>query len=206
MEPYSNSSNATLPLRGDRACYLERTFTTLDSYGKNEGISEGLPAGPPPLCGDSLQRLRGRPESLPEPARNVRRSRRITPDGRKTPIGVFRKICGQNGGLVGHRQTHSVRVCSPPSRRVAPLRPRSAGLTAWTPAPRTRVRLLSDEDQSRRPHPGRRPGRRPVPNDRTRPPTAERIPLRNPRQLVLKHPSDAEGERDATQDYPESAA
>ena len=56
---------------------------------------------------------------------------------------------------------HSVRVCSPPSRRVAPLRPRSAGLTALTPAPRTRVRLLSDEDQSRRPHPGRRPGRRP---------------------------------------------
>ena len=41
-------------------------------------------------------------------------------------IGVFRRIGGQNGGLVGHRQTHSVRVCSPPSRRVAPLRPRPA--------------------------------------------------------------------------------
>ena len=57
-------------------------------------------------------------------------------------IGVFRRIGGQNGGLVGHRQTHSVRVCSPPSRRVAPLRPRSAGLTAWTPAPRTPVLAL----------------------------------------------------------------
>ena len=42
----------------------------------------------------------------------------------------------------GHRQTHSVRVCSPPSRRVAPLRPRCAGLTAWTPAPRTLVPAL----------------------------------------------------------------
>ncbi len=30
---------------------------------------EGLPAGPTPsLCGDSLQRLQGRPESLPDPA------------------------------------------------------------------------------------------------------------------------------------------
>ena len=57
-------------------------------------------------------------------------------------IRVFRRIGGQNGGLVGHRQTHSVRVCSPPSRRVAPLRPRSAGLTAWTPAPRTPVLAL----------------------------------------------------------------
>ena len=57
-------------------------------------------------------------------------------------LGVFRRIGGQNGGLVGHRQTHSVRVCSPPSRRVAPLRPRSAGLTAWTPAPRTPVLAL----------------------------------------------------------------
>ena len=34
-----------------------------------------------------------------------------------------------------HRQANSVRVCSPTSRRVASLRPRSAGLTALTPAP-----------------------------------------------------------------------
>ena len=40
------------------------------------------------------------------------------------------------------RQTHSVPVCSPPSRRVAPLRPRCAGLTAWTPAARTSVPAL----------------------------------------------------------------
>ena len=34
--------------------------------------NEGLPAGPTPsLCGDSLQGLQGRPESLPEPARKV---------------------------------------------------------------------------------------------------------------------------------------
>ena len=36
-----------------------------------------------------------------------------------------------------HRQANSVRVCSPTSRRVASLRPRSAGRTALTPAPRT---------------------------------------------------------------------
>ena len=57
-------------------------------------------------------------------------------------VGVFRRICGQNGEPVGQRQTHSVRVCSPPSRRVAPLRPGCAGLTAWTPAPRSGSRLL----------------------------------------------------------------
>ena len=34
-----------------------------------------------------------------------------------------------------HRQANSVRVCSPTSRRVASLRPRSAGRTALTPAP-----------------------------------------------------------------------
>ena len=28
-------------------------------------------------------------------------------------VRVFRRICGQNGGLVVPRQTHSVRVCSP---------------------------------------------------------------------------------------------
>ena len=42
-----------------------------------------------------------------------------------------------------HRQANSVRVCSPTSRRVASLRPRSAGLTALTPAPRTLVQTGS---------------------------------------------------------------
>ena len=42
-----------------------------------------------------------------------------------------------------HRQTNSVRVCSPASRRVATLRPRFAGLTALTPAPRTLVQTGS---------------------------------------------------------------
>ena len=42
-----------------------------------------------------------------------------------------------------HRQANSVRVCSPTSRRVASLRPRSAGLTALTPAPRTLVQIGS---------------------------------------------------------------
>ena len=42
-----------------------------------------------------------------------------------------------------HRQASSVRVCSPTSRRVASLRPRSAGLTALTPARRTLVQTGS---------------------------------------------------------------
>ena len=37
----------------------------------------------------------------------------------------------------------SVRVCSPPSRRCAALRPRFAGLKAWTAAPRTLVQTAS---------------------------------------------------------------
>ena len=37
----------------------------------------------------------------------------------------------------------SVRVCSPPSRRCAALRPRFAGLKAWTAAPRTLVQTTS---------------------------------------------------------------
>ena len=68
---------------------------------------------------------------------------RPAPRRHETPAkkeGVFRRICGQNGGLVVPRQTHSVRVCSPPSRRVAP--PPLRGATAWTPAPRTRVPAL----------------------------------------------------------------
>ena len=40
-------------------------------------------------------------------------------------------------GWPGHRPTHSFGVCSPSSRRVAPLRPRYAGLSALTTAPRT---------------------------------------------------------------------
>ena len=55
------------------------------------------------------------------------------------------------------RQTHSVPVCSPPSRRVAPLRPRCAGLTAWTPAARTSVPCSClTRTHSRRPEARRR--------------------------------------------------
>ena len=52
---------------------------------------------------------------------------------------VDRKICGRRR----HRQANSVRLCSPASRRVASLRPRSAGLPALTPAPRTLVQTGS---------------------------------------------------------------
>ena len=43
----------------------------------------------------------------------------------------------------GHRPTDILGVCSPPSRRVAALRPRFAGLSALTAAPRTLVRTGS---------------------------------------------------------------
>ena len=52
---------------------------------------------------------------------------------------VDRKMCGHRR----HRQPNSVRVCSPASRRLATLRPRFAGLTALTPAPRTLVQTGS---------------------------------------------------------------
>ena len=51
----------------------------------------------------------------------------------ETGLGSTARCCGRRR----HRQANSVRVCSPTSRRVASLRPRSAGLTALTPAPRT---------------------------------------------------------------------
>ena len=51
----------------------------------------------------------------------------------ETGLGSTARCCGRRR----HRQANSVRVCSPTSRRVASLRPRSAGLTALTSAPRT---------------------------------------------------------------------
>ena len=53
-------------------------------------------------------------------------------------FGVFRRICGQNGGLVVPRQTHSVPMLAAVKARCS-VAPRCVGLTAWTPAPRTRV-------------------------------------------------------------------
>ena len=65
---------------------------------------------------------------------------------RRTAEGLSKKGLPQNLWVERRagspRQTHSVPVCSPPSRRVAPLRPRCAGLTAWTPAARTSVPAL----------------------------------------------------------------
>ena len=57
----------------------------------------------------------------------------------ETGLGSTARYCGRRR----HRQANSVRVCSPTSRRVASLRPRSAGLTALTSAPRTLVQTGS---------------------------------------------------------------
>ena len=43
--------------------------------------------------------------------------------------------------LAAHRRANTMRVCSPASRRLAPLRPRGARLSALTPAPRTLVQI-----------------------------------------------------------------
>ena len=61
------------------------------------------------------------------------------PELTETGLGSTARCCGRRP----HRQANSVRVCSPTSRRVASLRPRSAGLTALTPAPRTLVQIGS---------------------------------------------------------------
>ena len=60
----------------------------------------------------------------------------------ETGLRSTARCCGRRR----HRQANSVRVCSPASRRVASLRPRSAGLPALTPAPRT----LGQTDSCRR--------------------------------------------------------
>ena len=58
---------------------------------------------------------------------------------KETGLRSTARYCGHRR----HRQANSVRVCSPASRRVASLRPRSAGLAALTPAPRTLVQAGS---------------------------------------------------------------
>ena len=75
---------------------------------------------------------------LPQLARmveNVAEREELT----ETGLGSTARCCGRRR----HRQANSVRVCSPTSRRVASLRPRSAGLTALTSAPRTLVQTGS---------------------------------------------------------------
>ena len=57
--------------------------------------------------------------------------------------GVDRYDATKRIRAVQKHYTNSVRVCSPTSRRVASLRPRSAGRTALTPAPRTLVQTGS---------------------------------------------------------------
>ena len=58
---------------------------------------------------------------------------------KETGLRSTARCCGHRR----HRQANSVRVCSPASRRLASLRPRSAGLTTLTPAPRTLVQTGS---------------------------------------------------------------
>ena len=109
----------------------EQLQVVMEAESREQGI-DGSELDP---LKDEPSRVHGLPgcERFPQTAGLGSVARRVSP-------GVFRRICGQNGGLVVPRQTHSVRVCSPPSRRVAP--PPLRGATAWTPAPRTRVPAL----------------------------------------------------------------
>ena len=85
---------------------------------------------------NSASRSRRHRQSPRDPgARHVAEREELT----ETGLGSTARWCG----LRRHRQANSVRVCSATSRRVASLRPRSAGLTALTSAPRTLVQTGS---------------------------------------------------------------
>ena len=126
-------------------------------------------AAGPRFVGSVASRCRAqRSTARPSPTRSYRpcgsqpsqraqdRSNRIVSvlafDARNLLLSVGEREHPPNSGLVTtarccgrrrHRQTNSVRVCSPASRRVAAPRPRFAGLTALTPAPRTLVQTGS---------------------------------------------------------------
>ena len=72
-------------------------------------------------------------------------TRRLEPACSRPPgTGQFRtRVDPKMLWWPGHRPTHSFGGCSPSSRRVAPLRPRYAGLSALTTAPRTPVQTGS---------------------------------------------------------------
>lgn len=78
-------------------------------------------------------RERNKPSSL-RPGRRRPSSSRSFPSASSER---FRALPQSPGRPRTAPSSPSVSVCSPSSRRSATLRPRSAGLTAWTPAPRT---------------------------------------------------------------------
>ena len=82
------------------------------------------------------------PGSVPTPALRFRRMNMSGTSPALAKPGSSAESVGRMEDGLSPRQTPIVRVCSPASRRVAPLHPRCAGLTAWTPAPRTLVRAL----------------------------------------------------------------
>ena len=71
--------------------------------------TEGLPAGPTPsLCGDSLQGLQGRPESLPEPAWTELGSH-AGDLHRESPVETSLLVGGDVGAVLGYDASRLIR-------------------------------------------------------------------------------------------------
>ncbi len=105
------------------------------------GAVEARPPGAPHLADDVV--IRPVPQHVPHQlADRLVAGRRVVVAlvrSRDLTSGSTTRCCG----LRWHRQTTSVRVCSPSSRCLATLGPRFAGLTALTTAARTLVRTGS---------------------------------------------------------------
>ena len=145
--------------RGRLAELVRRNLRTVRAYLLKEDFQSLWGYVSPYWAGQFLDRwctrtMRSRLDPMKEVARMVALAPRPDSELVPSPGAVLQWRCRrlQRKGLPQNlwverragspRQTHSVPVCSPPSRRVAPLRPRCAGLTAWTPAARTSVPAL----------------------------------------------------------------
>ena len=133
------------PSADDRALTTPTAAKAL-TYARNWANSTRREPAPPNP--DDLERLEAdldrawhAPDTDPRLKKRILRALIVAEreEPTETRLGSTARCCGRRR----HRQANSVRVCSPTSRRVASLRPRSAGLTALTPAPRTLVQTGS---------------------------------------------------------------
>ncbi len=141
-EPPMSTPTTGWPRRGGAG----RLNTRCSSATRNKGAPAPSPSGP------RLRRRAAKDEAATGSVRAASTSRRMPSwnspawfavaereEPTETGLGSTARCCGRRR----HRQANSVRVCSPTSRRVASLRPRSAGLTALTPGS-SRLALADD--------------------------------------------------------------
>ena len=122
---------------------LDENPTVPPCVREDPGYREALLPHQGPVCcpegrqhGGPLRRLGRHPRRRRQPLHAMKDRRAVVAEREElteTGLGSTARCRGRRR----HRQANSVRVCAPTSRRVASLRPRSAGLTALTPAPRT---------------------------------------------------------------------